>query len=437
MLSQKKRIVGVLAVIAAVTTTGVLGASGSPSESSLAGWPRQFGGSSGDYANAMTTSSSGDVYVAGSTSGTVSTTPNQGEYDAWLARYDKYGRLKWVQQFGSAATDDVAAVSVVGSSVYVTGITYGSLPGGSLPSNTANGGMDSYVARFDTSGNLKWIRQFGTAANDEATSATTLGGSLWVLGATEGAFGGLTPLGNGDGFLVQVSSSGTVKSSRLVGTDQYDYPTEIAASGRTLFIGGSTEGTFAGQSNAGGSDDFVMSISNINTGRESTWVREFGTATNETFGSLAVSGRSLYAGGATYGTFPGGSAAGWNDLFVIKYSTSGTFSWVRQFGTSESEELTSVAASSAGVVVVGNTNGAFDGFPYRGPDAFAASFSSAGEQKWLRQFGTSDADEVYSVSLRASDNYGGRIVVAGYTSGTVWGQVSAGSDDGFIATFVS
>ena len=432
MLKQKKRIVGVLAVLAAVTTTGVLSANGSPSESSLSGWPRQIGGNAGDYANAVATSASGDVYVAGSTGGTVGTSPNQGEYDAWLARYDKFGRLKWVYQFGSAATDDVSAVSVVGGSVYLTGITYGALPG-----NTAGGGLDSYVARFDTSGNLKWIRQFGGAGNQDANGAAVLGGSIWVVGGADGTLDGLTPIGNGDGFLVQVSTSGTVKSSRLFGTDQYDYPTEIAAAGRTLFIGGSTEGAFAGQSNSGGSDGFVMSISNINTRRESTWVREFGTAGRDTINTVAVSGRSVYAGGSTNGTFPGEGQAGSYDAFVVRYSTAGVYSWVQQFGTAGDEDLTGVEANSSGVFVAGYTSSVFDEFSGGGSDALAANFSSTGVQNWLRQFGTPVNDEIAATAIRSSDNYGGRFVVAGYTSGTVWAQVSKGSDDGFIATFVS
>jgi hypothetical protein len=263
------------------------------------------------------------------------------------------------------------------------------------------------------------------------------GGSIWVLGATDGALAGLTPLGNGDGFLVQISTSGTVKSSRLFGTDQYDYPTSIAAAGRSLFIGGSTEGTFATQANAGGLDGFVMSISNINTRRESKWVREFGTAGRDLIRSLAVSGRAVYVGGETNGTLPGEGQAGGYDSFVVRYSTAGTFAWAQQFGTAGNEELTGVEANSTGAFVAGTTSSVFDEFTGGGTDGFAARFSTTGVQTWLRQFGTPATDEITATAIRSSDNYGGRFVVVGYTGGAVWAQVSKGSDDGFIATFVS
>lgn len=432
MLKRKRWVLGATVVAAAMTCGGVLSASGTPSESSVAGWPRQIGGSGDDYANTVLTTSSGDVYVAGSTNGSVGTTPNQGGYDIWLARFDRYGKLKWVQQFGTASDDDAASLVAVGSSIYLTGLTYGSMPG-----NSSAGGMDTYVARFDSSGTLKWIRQFGSSGTDEPLSITALGGSLWVVGATDGALPGLTPLGNGDGFLMQMSTSGTVKSTRLIGTDQYDYPIEVVATGRSLIIAGTTEGAFLGQTNAGGSDGFVMSISNINTKRESTWVRQLGTSSRESIESVTVAGRTVYAVGSTRGAFPGESNAGGVDTFVVRYSTSGTYGWLQQFGTAGDEQANQLAANSSGVFVAGTTDGSFPGFASSASEGFASKFSSTGVQDWTRQFGTSAADGVEAIAIRSSDNYGGKVVVAGWTGGTVWGQVSAGNVDALIATFLS
>ena len=432
MLKRGKRVVGALGMVAAVAFTGVLSATGSPDESSLSGWPRQMGSSEYDYINAVATTASGDVYVAGSTDAALSTLASAGGWDVWLARFDKFGKLKWVQQFGTAADDDVASMVVTGSSVYVVGST-----GGSLAGNTASGGLDGYVARFDTSGNSKWFRQFGTAESDEALSVAVSGRSIWVLGATSGTLPGLTSVGNGDAALLQYNSAGSLQSSRQFGTDGYDYPNSIAVSGSTLYIGGSTAGTFAGQVNAGGTDGFLMRISNINTRRESTWVRQMGTAAADEIVGVAVSGGAVYTTGYTRGTLPDAVSAGGADGFVARYSTSGVVSWLRQFGTAADEELNAIATVRGGVVVAGSTGGAFAGFEADSLEAFTAKFSSTGAPGWLRQFGTASTDSAVAMAIRPSDNYGGQIVVAGYTGGRLWGQAALGKDDGFVATFLS
>ena len=81
--------------------------------------------------------------------------------------------------------------------VYVAGLTEGALPG-----QTAAGGADSFVRRYDANGNEAWTRQFGTAAHDVLRDVAVDGtGNVYVAGYTSGALPGQTAAGSDDGFV--------------------------------------------------------------------------------------------------------------------------------------------------------------------------------------------------------------------------------------------
>ena len=95
-----------------------------------------------------------DIYVGGYTKGSLGGT-NQGDKDVFLARLDADGRQVWLRQVGSAGEDKGMAIAISGGAVYVAGMTAGSL-------GTSAGGIDGFVARYSSSGEPVWMKQFGT-----------------------------------------------------------------------------------------------------------------------------------------------------------------------------------------------------------------------------------------------------------------------------------
>ena len=55
----------------------------------------------------------------------------------------------------------------------------------------------------------------------------------------------------------------------------------------------------------------------------------------------------MYVAGATQGTLPRQTSAGDADAFLRKYAFDGTEVWTRQFGTSESDEILSMAIDAS------------------------------------------------------------------------------------------
>ena len=63
-----------------------------------------------------------------------------------------------------------------------------------------------------------------------------------------------------------------------------------------------------------------------------------------------------------------------------------------------------------------------------GSDVFVTRFDASGAQKWVRQLGSPDWEESYSVAVTS----GNRPVVGGSTDGTIWGHANAGGTDSFL-----
>jgi hypothetical protein len=104
-------------------------------------WTRHLGTSAFDSSYAIAADCSG-VYIAGNTYGALGGT-NQGDQDAWLAKYSAAGKQLWKTQIGSATYDTAAGVAADGrGDVYISGSTYGSLAG------PLQGSSNAWVAKY-------------------------------------------------------------------------------------------------------------------------------------------------------------------------------------------------------------------------------------------------------------------------------------------------
>jgi hypothetical protein len=157
------------------------------------------------------------------------------------------------------------------------------------------------------------------------------------------------------------------------------------------------------------------------------WRRMLGTSQNEAVLDSAPDGSGgVYVNGYTYGSLVAPNA-GMGDGWVIRYDSSGTRLWSRQFGSLRDDWATATAADGLqGVFVAGNTTGRLDG-PTASGSAWVAHLDGAGNELWLEQFGTSAKE---SVASAASDAAGG-VLVAGRTQEVF----SSGLDDAWLARF--
>src|SRR6266545_7821355 len=206
---------------------------------------------------------------------------------AALPRADGQGtsdEFVWVHQFGTSSDDYGSAVAVDGSSVYIAGRMLGSFPGDAY---------DAYLRKYDVSGSVLWIRQFGTDSFEYANAVATNGSAVYVAGLTGGSLEGGVPSNGVDAFLRTYDVDGNVLWTRQFGSIDFDTALAVAVDGTSAYVAGRTEGTIPGEMRLGGVDAFIRKYSVDRNGTVS-WTRQFGTSAYDVASSLAVDATGMY-----------------------------------------------------------------------------------------------------------------------------------------------
>ncbi|MEI9990238.1 MAG: hypothetical protein WDM86_09385 [Rhizomicrobium sp.] len=312
-------------------------------------WTRMLGSAGTATAGGLALNPQGGVVITGTTTADLTTTAiADGNNDSFVAKYDANGNQTWVKQIQTLINNQSNAVSVDASgNVYIGGAVGGytanvdgkavSMPGGVIGNGqTASGGGDAYLAKFDSKGNLISENQFGTSAADSvAATATGSDGSLYVASVQNGhavvakyAGGDITTPPTWTQDLGDLQNGGAIGGLTVSGGQVY-------VSGTTqnpnLTAGGAA--TVATPS-SGGSDAFVFALTDQGTTAAPNFVSYVGTAAQDKGGAVTVGGDgTIYLTGSTTGTFAGQTRniANVSNSFATALSSTGAINWTKQY----------------------------------------------------------------------------------------------------------
>ncbi len=386
-------------------------------------WIDQIGTVENDYMWAIAQDGTGGAFVAGQTSGSLGG-PAEGDNDAWIARYDSQGNMNWLYQFGTSGGDWANALAPDDEGgVFVAGTTWGSLGGPNA------GSRDAWIARYDDAGNQIWVSQLGTRAIEEAYALASDGvDGVYMAGITAGDLGGPRS-GPFDAWLARFDAEGHQIWLRQFGVyTEYVEANSLAPDGSGgVFVAGYTTGDLGGP-NAGWSDVW---IARFDAAGNRIWLHQFGTNAGEVSYTLASDGASgVFVAGYTQGDL-GGPNEGVVDAWIAHYDAQGNESWIRQIGTIEDDFALAMASDGAeGVYVGGITYGDLGGVGAGGGDTWIGLLDTLGNWSWLRQFGTQETEGAYALAPDGS----GRVFIGGFTGGDL-GGTSEGLYDAWIARF--
>jgi hypothetical protein len=197
----------------------------------------------------------------------------------------------------------------------LAGTTTGTVGASSL------GATDGFVARVNSSsGAISFVTQFGSSADDDVTDLVSFNGQLALSGNTLGSMPGLSSLGGQDGFLstvlVQPSANFVFSGSQIgtAGADSFErLNSKIEGFTAVLFAGGKTSASFAGFTNVGGTDSFVMRLHDTLT--SSIWLKQFGTTADDAVIGQAMTADDLFigAGSLMYKLSQASGEQAWNE----------------------------------------------------------------------------------------------------------------------------
>ena len=371
--------------------------------------------------NAITVDSSGNVYIVGITNENLGAPP-AGWDDIFLAKYDQSGVRQWVKQKGTPGQDWPNAVATDSSgNVFIAGSTNGSLDG-----KTNAGGGDIFLMKYNSAGDWQWTKLRGTSGNDYARGiAVDPSGNIYLSGTAASGLDGNPNTGAwGNLFLMKYNSAGGWQWTKELGTTGGPfvggYGVVVDASGE-VYVSGATDGNIFGTSLGGvdyllvkyGSDGKLLWGTQEGT---SAGEEPFGMAIDKSSGSVYLAGYTSYTG--LYGS---------EDIFLVKYDLSGNRLWSKELGTDTSDIAFAAAVGESGnIYIAGYTNGNLGGTNSGPPDLFLAKFTPAsGEVEWIRQLGTAEFDLSTGV---AYDPVSGLIYMTGLTEGGLDGADPAHGD---------
>ncbi len=154
--------------------------------------------------------------------------------------------------------------------------------------------------------------------------------------------------------------------------------------------------------------------------------------------SVIDSNGDVYVLGDATGNFGNKLNQGTQGVYLNKYDSAGNLQWTQLVSGSGSASAYSLALNpKGGVVVAGSTtsNLSTTGISNGKAGSFVASYNSSGDQNWLTQIPTLNANQANAVTVDAQGN----VTIGGSVTGSIGaGQTSSGSGcDAYIATLNS
>jgi PKD repeat protein len=398
-------------------------------------WGTYFGGNLRDEARRLDIDVLGDIIFTGysqspsgiATSGAFQIS-RKGNQDAFIAKFNANGILKWGTYFGGDFDEGGWDVDTdQNSNIYVGGIT-GSTNGISTPGSHqpihgggfvfgGNPASDGFILKLTPNGNLVWSTYYGGFGSDQLLSIKLDGlGNLYVAG-NDSSPSAL--------FLAKFDLEGTRKWNINYGIEdgerdnaevwyiQCDSNGGVYISGRTgSKIGFSTPS--AHQSVPLSSSGWEGFFAKFTTDGQREWVTYYPTShiVNLTINSvdeIYITGLTQSQTGiATPGAFQN-SLNGIQDAFIAKFNTNGVRQWGTYYGGELSEAGLSLVSTDSELFLVGVTNsrtGIATPDAYKcimaisdPQDTYIAKFDTNGNRKWGTYFGNDLFDVPYDIEL--------------------------------------
>lgn len=360
-------------------------------------WTRNFGTNLNTIGTSLATDNLDNVYTAGTFDGIADFDPSnlstdlltsKGLEDIFLSKMNAKGEHLWVKQIAGTGIDQVHHLKLDPSgNIYLVGSFQGTIdmdPGPGTSNLISNGSNDVFLAKYDVNGSLLWAKSFGSSDDDQGIGLDVSASSVAITGYFRGNidFDASNPLAQhsasaqSDIFVAHFDLLGNYNWSHSIGgpSDEEGKSVRIDKSGNVLIAG------------------FFNNSVDFNPGV----------------------GTSFKA------------ASGGRDAFLVKFSPSGMFSWVKTFGGNGLECVQTVLTDeSNNIISVGYYTSItdFDPMPavdfYLNPGSLSSIFiqklDSNGNFLWAKGFN----GYIQSYSQSAALDHLGNIYLTGYFNSSV------------------
>lgn len=365
------------------------------------GWVKQLAGNGLAQPYSMVVDNSGNVYSVGWLNSSCDFDPGAGNatltataLDAFVVKLDAAGNYLWAYNIGSKLEDRANDVALDASgNVYITGFFDDSIdldPGAGTMLAVPQNNRAGFLIKLDSIGMFQWAKVWQSTSGVLCTAVTVdVTGHIIVSGGFTGTVdldpdGGVNTATStfiGDAFVANFDASGSLMWAKHI------------------------KSTFAGSARV----DALATDANGNV-----------------FVAGAFGSKVDFDPGAALVELTSVGISGNQDIYLLKLSSQGNFSWVKQMGGDDTDIPTDLVVDNAGSAYVTgyfNDTADFDAsagisnLVSRGmDDGFLVKFDNAGNQAWSKQLGGGGYDEGWRMVYDNNFNY---VYLTGAFSDTV------------------
>jgi hypothetical protein len=333
-----------------------------PAPARTCAWGQRVGAPGEQEALAVATDASGNVFIAGTFSGSLdflgSPLMSAGGAELFVAKLDPGGRHLWSKSCGDAdgtvAIDVDAEGNLLLAGSFQTEVNFG-IPLGSLA------GTNVFIAKLDPEGEHVWSRRFGDNGNSIAEAMAVDGaGNLIITGAFDGVLnfgpGALAAQGERDVFVAKFDPSGApIWASPFGRTGDQNATSLVVGPSDTLVL----SGYFDQAIDFGGGDleaaDTAAFVAKLDGDGGHVWSQPIGPLSRQDPHLVAIdSTGAVFASGPFDHTidFEGGSisGAGLGRVYLVKLDADGAFVWAKH---SSGDATLSLAADGQDHAIIG------------------------------------------------------------------------------------
>ena len=331
-------------------------------------YTRTLGASTAATGLSLAVSSTGQVAIAGSVTGSLAGTDvgelqstvngvNQtatnaaGTPDSFVSLFDSSGNELWTQSGGGTQSNQANAVAFgANGQVFVAGKTQSPMQGG----GTEQGGWDDYLQGFSSTGALEFTQQFGTTGSDSATSIAVNGNSV-LVGSVDNGDAVVRNFDTTNPAAVTLTASqdlGNLQGGSIVGIGMNNGQLVVAGSARNTALGSGV--ATAVNSAQAGSNVFVASLAPTLQSTSGNTIAWYGGSGDDTATAMTVADGQVYVAGKTSTDLPGTTPIGSQDGFLVQLDPStGNATWTERFsGPGGNVAPQSIAVASGGASIL-------------------------------------------------------------------------------------
>ncbi|MBL4593757.1 MAG: T9SS type A sorting domain-containing protein [Flavobacteriales bacterium] len=443
-------------------------------------WVKGVGGAGSDYCTSIVVNDLGDVYVTGNFGDTVDFDPgigvanliSVGDEDVFIQKLDVAGNFLWAKSFGGIGSDEGRSLKLddVGN-LYLTGLFYDTVdfdPNIGVANHTSTGLSDSFIQKFDSNGNLIWVKTFGGVSGwdnpydiaiDDIGNIYTIGifNEIVDFDPNAGVYN-MGTLGLSSAFIQKLDSSGNLLWAKsltcIIGCLWGIEPHSIGVDdNNNIYINGGFSGTSDFDPGVG-----IFNLTSISMNSKNMYIQKLDSNGNFVWAKMVGSGiaspqestltidkfANIYSTGPFYDTVDFDPSNGVANLmapnggiFIQKLDSGGNYIWAKGMTGASNyiAEGTSISVDgNCNVYTTGQFNKTIDFDPNVGvanlttattfsTEIFIQKLDSAGNYVWAKHMKGSSTAVATSISVNGL----GSIYVAGAFRGLVNFEPDTGS----------